>query len=106
MKVLDTLDKSVSYSIIAEKFGIGKSTVSDLKKNKEKICGFQREMMDMGMKRQARTMRLGDDKQLDQALCLCLWFKKKRMEGVPVTGPLLCAKALELSRTLNGEGPQ
>ena len=67
------LDKSVSYSIIAEKFGIGKSTVSDLKKNKEKIRGFQREMMDMGMKRQAKTMRLGDDKQLDRALYL--WFK-------------------------------
>ena len=64
------LDKSVSYSIIAEKFGIGKSTVSDLKKNEE-ICGFQREMMDIRMKRQAKTMRLGDDKQLDQALYLC-----------------------------------
>lgn len=35
MKILDMLDKSVSYNIIAEKFGIGKSTVSDLKKNKE-----------------------------------------------------------------------
>ena len=46
-------------------------------------------------------MRLGDDKQLDQALYL--WFKQKRIEGVPVTGPLLCAKALELSRTLSGE---
>ena len=62
VKVLDMLDKSVSYSIITEKFGTGKSTVSDLKKNKEKIRGFQREMMDMGMKRQAKTMRLGDDK--------------------------------------------
>ena len=50
VKILDMLDKSVSYSIIAEKFGIGKSTVSDLKKNKEKIRGFQREMIDMGMK--------------------------------------------------------
>lgn len=101
VKVLDMLDESVSYGVIAEKFGIGKSTVSDLKKNKEKIRSFQREMIDMGMKRQAKTMRLGDDKQLDRALYL--WFKQKRMEGVPVTGPLLCAKALELSKTINGE---
>ena len=50
MKVLDMLDKSVSYTVIAEKFGIGKSTVSDLKKNKEKIRSFQREMIDMGKK--------------------------------------------------------
>ena len=38
VKVLDMLDKSVSYSIIAEKFGIGKSTVSDLKKTKRKFA--------------------------------------------------------------------
>ena len=35
VKVLDMLDKSVSYSIIAEKFGIGESTVSDLKENRK-----------------------------------------------------------------------
>ena len=38
MKVLDMLDKSVSYSIIAEKFGIGKSTVSDVKKTRRKFA--------------------------------------------------------------------
>ena len=88
------LDKSVSYTVIAEKFGIGKSTVSDLKKNKEKILCFQREMMEMEMKKEAKTMRLGDDKRLDQALYL--WFKQKHMEGVPATGPLLY-------ETINGE---
>ena len=101
VKVLDMLDESISYSVIAAEFGIGKSTVSDLKKNKEKIHHFKTEMVDMGMRRQAKTMKLGDDKQLDQALYL--WFKQKRTVGVPVTGPLLCTKALELSKTLNSE---
>ena len=32
-----------------------------------------------------------------------VWFKQKRMQGVPVTGPLLCAKALEISKTMHGE---
>ena len=40
VKVLDMLDKSVSYSIIAEKFGIGKSTVSDLKKKQGENSRF------------------------------------------------------------------
>lgn len=31
------LDKSASYTVIAERFGIGKSTVGDIKKNREKI---------------------------------------------------------------------
>ena len=38
VKVLDMLDQSVSYSIIAEKFGIGMSTVSDLKKTRRKFA--------------------------------------------------------------------
>ena len=31
VKILELLDKSVSYTIIAEKFGIGKKTVGDIK---------------------------------------------------------------------------
>ena len=31
-------------------------------------------------------------------------FKQKRMEGVPVSGPILCEKAVELSKGLHGEG--
>jgi hypothetical protein len=30
------LDKSVSYTVIGEQFGIGRSTVGDIKKNREK----------------------------------------------------------------------
>lgn len=36
LKILELLDKSVSYAVIA-KFGIGKSTVGDIKKNREKV---------------------------------------------------------------------
>ena len=35
VKIVELLDKSVSYSVIAEKYGIGKSTVSDINKNRE-----------------------------------------------------------------------
>ena len=31
-------------------------------------------------------------------------FKQKRTEGVPVSGPMLCEKAVELSKGLHGEG--
>ena len=81
--------------------GIGKSTVSDIKKNKKKILAFSCEMVDMGMKKQAKVMKLSDDRRLDQAVFL--WFRQKRSEGVPKSGPLLCKKALELSRILQGE---
>lgn len=101
LKIIKLIDKSVSYSIISEKFGIGRSTVSDIRKNKEKILSFRRQTVDMGMKKRPKTMKLGEDRELDQALYL--WFKQKRMSGVPVTGPLLCAKAMELSKSLKAD---
>ena len=46
---------------ITAKYSIVKSTVSDIKNNKEKILTFKCEMADMGMSLKAKTMRLGDN---------------------------------------------
>jgi hypothetical protein len=78
--------------------------VSDIKKNKAKIIAFSQEMVDMGMQKQAKVMKISDDRRLDQAVFL--WFRQKRAEGIPISGPLLCEKALELSRILGGEESQ
>ena len=59
-----------SNRVIADKYGVGKSTISDIKKNKAKILAFQREMSDMGMQKKAKIMKLGDDVQHDKAVFL------------------------------------
>jgi len=41
VEILKHLDNSVSYTIIAEKYGIGRSTVADIKRSKEKILQFK-----------------------------------------------------------------
>ena len=64
-----------SNKVIVDKYGVGKSTISNIKKNKEKILTFQREMSDMGMQKKAKIMKLGDDVQHDKAVFL--WFKQK-----------------------------
>ena len=46
-------------------------------------------------------MHVGNDKHLDQAIYV--WFKQKRMEGAPVTGPMLCEKAVQFSKRIHGE---
>ena len=50
----------------------------------------------MGMKRKAKVIRVGKDVQLDKAIYL--WFKQKRMKGIPISGPLLCEKALDINK--------
>ena len=98
LEVLKLIDKSTSYTIICEKYGIGRSTVSDIKKNREKILKFQKEIKEMGTSRKAKVMKLGDDPVLDRAVFM--WFSQK---GVPITGPLLSAKAIDLSRNIHGK---
>jgi len=41
VKILRLVDNSVSYTIIAEKYGIGRCTVADIKRSKEKILQFK-----------------------------------------------------------------
>lgn len=50
------------------------------------------------MVRTVKTMKLGEDPKLDQAVFL--WFKQKRAEGIPISGHILCEKAVELSKLL------
>ena len=101
LDILTMLDKSVSYSTICEKYGIGRSTVGDIRKSRDKLTKFRSDIVSMGTSRDTKVMKLGDDQQLDQAVYI--WFKQKRMEGVPISGPMLCEKALELNKCLNGE---
>ncbi len=98
---LQLMDESVSYAVISEKYGVGRSTVNGIKKNREKLLTFKKDMIDMGMSRNAKTMRLGENLKLDKAVFL--WFKQKRMEHIPVSGPMLCEKAVQLSSQLNGD---
>ncbi len=45
---------------------------------------FHSGMIDMGMSRGAKVMKLAVDDKLDQAVYT--WFKQKRSEGIPVSG--------------------
>lgn len=32
-----------------------------------------------------------------------MWFKQKRMEGIPISGPMICEKAVQLNSQLKGD---
>ena len=58
-------------------------------------------MVEMGMSRPAKVMRVADDSELDKAVYA--WFQYKRMEGMPITGAILCEKAVWFNEKMNGE---
>ena len=62
---------------------------------------FKRQTAEMGMVKKAKTMKIGRDIKLDQAVFL--WFRQKRAERVPISGSILCEKAVELSKLLRDD---
>ena len=81
VEILNELSRGVSATILSERYGVGKSTVSDIKKNKDSILNFKRKVTDMGMNKKVKIMKLGDDMKHDEAVYI--WLKQKRMEGTP-----------------------
>lgn len=102
LEIVSLLNKNHTLAAIASKYGIGKSTVSDIKRDHDKLLDFKKQTLDMGMCRHPKTMRLGNSVILDKAVYV--WFKQKRMDGIPVTIAILCEKAIQLSKKLFGEG--
>ena len=86
--------------MISEKYGIGRSTVGDIKKNEEKILKLTRDAAETGNLKKVKAMKPAKDENLEEALYI--WFKQKRMEGVPISGAIL-KKALQLNEKLGGK---
>ena len=95
LTVLDSVAKGVGYSELCEKFGIGKSTITTLKKNEAKIREFASSKSISGSR---KVMRLAKDEELDRALYL--WFVQKRGIGMPISGTILCENAKQFNEQL------
>ena len=90
LEILDQIS-SRSYTVLCKEYGIGRSTITDIKKREPALRAYKRKMTEMGVGRSAKIMKLGRDEELETALFLR--FKQKREEGIPITGPIMQAKA-------------
>ena len=97
IELLDKIGK-VSYTILCQQYGIGRSTISDIKNKERSLPEYKRKLTDQGVKRPSKVMKLGRDEALETAVFL--WFKQKRESRVPISGALLQAKARELHQRL------
>ena len=81
----------MSLAAIALEFGLGKSTVSDIKRGREKIMKFASESTDPSCLKKRCIVRKANDESLDQAMHL--WFTRERHKGTPISGVLVMEKA-------------
>ena len=97
IKILDQLGTK-SYTLLAKQYSIGQSTISDIKRKETELRQYKTSMKEMGMSRLAKVMKCGKDVELEKALSL--WFRQKWEEGMPISGPVLKAKAIDLHKRL------
>ena len=77
LEILKLIDSGTSYTIITLQYGIAKSTVGNIKKNRSKLLEFKAKTVDMGMKKASlKLLKIGEYKELDEALYI--WFRQQR----------------------------
>jgi hypothetical protein len=70
--------------------------VSEWRKNRQKIEQWCSVLSAPNKKR--KTMKESEHKKIDEGLYL--WFSQNRERGVPISGPILRQKALDMSQDL------
>ncbi len=100
LQALKRLDNGESAARLAVEFGVGNSTITDWKKNRSKIEQFciASTSKCTESRQTAKTTPL---EKLDNALYV--WFSQEREKGIPISGPLIKEKALQLNELMNGD---
>ena len=99
ISLIKKLERGTAVNKLCEEFGIGKSTVYDIKKQKKELFQFFADsdtpmaMCDRKIMRQ--TMSDDHDRVMIE------WVKQRRSEGVPLTGPLIMEQAKNFHQSMN-----
>ena len=104
LDICKRLKKGATITSLSTEFGIGKSTICDIKRNKDKLASFASKLDSTEGSSKRKTMKTASNTRLDDALYL--WFSQKRSQGIPISGPILMAKALELNEKLDPNNQQ
>lgn len=100
LEIINRLENGEIGSTLANKFNVGKATISNIKSNKDSILKFASMFNNQDVRKRRKTMKKPKDGKLEGAIYL--WFLQKRCNGEPISGPLLSQKALELNIKLGG----
>ena len=94
LKICELVSLKVPYNEICSKYGIGRSTITDIKKKEAEFKAFVDEATGNASAPSAKAMKTSKFSELDAALFI--WIRQMREKNFPVTGPLLSEKARQL----------
>lgn len=91
LKILEQSDKGVTGKQLAEMYGVGQATISDIKKNKATLLNFVSVLENEDGSSSRKSMKTATNVDLENAVFK--WFLQQRSLGNPISGPILCEKA-------------
>jgi hypothetical protein len=100
--VLRKIDHGVSVSQLCWVYGVGQSTIHDIKVQKNQIFQFVAESDSMAGISKRKTLCGPNIIDLDKVVYE--WFHQCRSEGIPISGPMLMEKAKSYHEELKTEG--
>lgn len=103
LEALSRVDKGEPLKKIAYELGVGTSTVSDWKKNRKTIEDFWSKSISNDSLDDRRNVKKAKLDTLDEALFV--WFCTERDRGLPISGPIIQQKALQLNAKLPDGDP-
>lgn len=87
------LEEGEPANKLSNEYQFGKSTITDINKQKTSISNFISQLDSSDGSTSRKTMKLGSNTNLNDAVYK--WFTQKRCQGEPISGPILCEKAVQ-----------
>ncbi|KAG8174372.1 hypothetical protein JTE90_007340 [Oedothorax gibbosus] len=94
LDIIRRIEKGERKEALMAEFNIGSSTIYDLKKKKTELAEFIGTAETEKAVDTRKTLRQPKLTELDKVLYE--WFTLKRLEGAPISGPMLMEKGKEL----------
>jgi hypothetical protein len=92
LQIVERAENGESISKLAVEFNIGNETVHDIIKKKDELHKFVTSSVTFNGTLNRKSTKRSKFEDLDTAVFI--WFKQKRVDGCPVSGPLLTEKAI------------
>lgn len=102
VKLLEKLDSGVSVKHLTEEYGVGMTTIYDLKKQKDKLLKFYTESDEPKLMKNRKTLHKAKNEDLDRVLKE--WIHQRRREHMPLNGVLIMKQAKIYHDELKIEG--
>lgn len=99
-EIIQKLENGESAAKLAKIYGIGKATITGIKSQKCAIENYLLQADSLDASTSRKSLMVPKNKNVDDAVFQ--WFLQNRDKGVPISGPILCEKALEFNEKLKG----